>query len=53
MKTSPLCQLQMTLPGGFPGCVGGVDSADERWGTVAAGVPRDLAHEHLAKRAAA
>src|SRR5215472_9495806 len=34
---SLLCQLEMTLPGGFPGGVGGDGSADERWGAVAAG----------------
>ena len=34
---SPLCQLQMTLLGGFPGGVGGDGSADERWAAVAAG----------------
>src|SRR5499427_3862756 len=34
---SPVCQLQMTLPGGIPGGVGGDGSADERWGAVAAG----------------
>src|SRR2546429_3672941 len=32
IKMSPLCHLQMTLPGGFPGGVGGDGSADERWG---------------------
>ena len=37
IKMSPLCQLEMTLPGGFPGGVGGDGSADERWGAVAAG----------------
>ena len=34
---SPVCQLEMTLPGGFPGGVGGDGSADERRGAVAAG----------------
>src|SRR5580700_6115671 len=34
---SPLCQLQMTLPGGFPGGVRGDGSADERRGADAAG----------------
>ena len=34
---SPLCQLQMTLPGGFPGGVGGDGSSDERSGAFAAG----------------
>jgi len=29
---SPVCQLEMTLPGGYPGGVGGDGSADERWG---------------------
>src|SRR5437667_1629600 len=33
---SPLCQLEMTLPGGNPGGVGGDGSADERWGTYKA-----------------
>src|SRR6516165_1224829 len=33
---SPLCQLEMTLPGGFPGGVGGDGSANERWGADAA-----------------
>jgi malate synthase A len=37
IKMSPVCQLEMTLPGGFPGGVGGDGSADERWGAVAAG----------------
>src|ERR1700746_2748666 len=37
IKMSPLCQLEMTLPGGFPGGVGGDGSADERWGADAAG----------------
>jgi hypothetical protein len=36
IKMSPLCQLQMTLPGGFPGGVRGDGSFDERWGAVAA-----------------
>src|SRR6516225_9067166 len=36
IKMSLLRQLQMTLPGGFPGGVGGDDSADERWGADAA-----------------
>jgi hypothetical protein len=34
---SPLCQLEMTLPGGYPGVVGGDGSADERLGAFAAG----------------
>src|SRR5438309_10296967 len=34
---SPLCQLEMTLPGGYPGGVGGDGSADERRGAFAAG----------------
>jgi hypothetical protein len=33
---SPACQLEMTLPGGFPGGVRGDGSADERWGAEAA-----------------
>src|SRR5215467_6662041 len=37
IKMSLLCQLEMTLPRGFPGGVGGDGSADERWGAVAAG----------------
>src|SRR5215472_13537526 len=37
IKMSPVCQLEMTLPGAFPGGVGGDGSADERWGAVAAG----------------
>jgi hypothetical protein len=37
MKMSLVCQLEMTLPGGFSGGVGGDGSADERWGAVAAG----------------
>src|SRR5271165_435689 len=37
IKMSPLCQLQMTLPGGFSGGVGGDGSSDERSGTFAAG----------------
>jgi len=37
MKMSLLCQLQMTLPGGFPGGIRGDGSADERWAAVAAG----------------
>jgi hypothetical protein len=36
IKMSPLCQLEMTLPGGFPGGVRGDGSADERWGADAA-----------------
>ena len=36
IKMSPLCQLEMTLPGGFPGGVRGDGSVDERWGAVAA-----------------
>jgi hypothetical protein len=36
MKMSLVCQLEMTLPGGSPGGVGGDGSADERWGAVAA-----------------
>jgi hypothetical protein len=36
IKMSPLCQLQMTLPGGFPGGVWGDGSADERSGAAAA-----------------
>src|SRR6516165_7391244 len=34
---SPACQLEMTLPGGFPGGIKGDGSADEGWGAVAAG----------------
>src|SRR4029077_4946283 len=34
---SLVCQLEMTLPGGYPGGVGGDGSADERWGAFAAG----------------
>src|SRR3984893_17843020 len=30
---SPVCQLEMTLPRGYPGGVRGDGSADERWGT--------------------
>jgi hypothetical protein len=37
IKMSPVCQLQMTLPRGFPGGVGGDGSVDERWGAIAAG----------------
>src|SRR5271156_5987494 len=33
---SPVCQLQMTLPEGYPGGVGGDDTADERSGAWAA-----------------
>ena len=36
IKMSPACQLEMTLPGGFPGGVKGDGSADERWGVDAA-----------------
>src|SRR5215471_14481870 len=36
IKMSPVCQLEMTLPGGFPGGVRGDGSADERWGADAA-----------------
>src|SRR6516164_5358922 len=36
IKMSLLCQLEMTLPGGIPGGVGGDGSADERWGADAA-----------------
>jgi hypothetical protein len=36
IKMSLLCQLEMTLPGGFPGGVWGDGSADERWGAGAA-----------------
>jgi len=34
---SPVCQLEMTLPGGFPGGVGGDGFSDERSGIFAAG----------------
>src|SRR6516225_5346193 len=37
IKMSPLCQLEMTLPGGSAGGIGSDGSADERWGAVAAG----------------
>ncbi len=37
IKMSPLCQLEMTLPEGFSGGVGGDDTADERSGAFAAG----------------
>src|SRR5271166_3878846 len=37
IKMSPVCQLEMTLPGGFPGGVGGDDTTDERSGAFAAG----------------
>src|SRR6516165_2210058 len=37
IKMSLLCQLQMTLPRGFPGGVGGAGSADEGGGDIAAG----------------
>src|SRR5215472_4448529 len=37
IKMSPLCQLEMTLPGGFPGGIWGDGSADERSGAEAAG----------------
>src|SRR6267143_4501181 len=33
IKMSPVCQLEMTLPGDYPGGVQGDGSADERWGT--------------------
>src|ERR1700752_2516368 len=36
IKMSLLCQLQMTLPWGFPGGVWGDSSADERSGAAAA-----------------
>src|SRR6516162_11408143 len=36
IKMSLLCQLQMTLPEGFPGGVWGDGSADERSGAAAA-----------------
>jgi hypothetical protein len=35
IKMSLLCQLQMTLPWGFPGGVWGDGSANERWGVAA------------------
>jgi hypothetical protein len=34
---SLLCQLQMTLPGGYPGGVGDDGSAGERWRIEAVG----------------
>jgi hypothetical protein len=37
IKMSPVCQLEMTLPWGFPGGVEGDGAADERWGAFAAG----------------
>src|SRR5262245_56849032 len=37
IKMSPVCRLEMTLPGGFPGGVAGDGSSDERWGTFAGG----------------
>src|SRR5438270_1862430 len=37
IKMSPLCQLEMTLPGGYPEGVGGDGSADERRGAFAVG----------------
>jgi hypothetical protein len=41
IKMSPVCQLEMTLPGGFPGAVWGDGSADERSRAAAArGVAR-------------
>ena len=39
---SPVCQLEMTLPRGFAGGVGGDGSSDERWGAFAAGGPEGL-----------
>jgi hypothetical protein len=33
---SPGCQLEMILPGGFPGGIKGDGSADERWGAETA-----------------
>ena len=51
---TPLCQLEMTLPGGFPGGVGGDSSADERWGAVARlEVLRNLDRKRLSTQAAA
>ena len=49
---SPVCQLEMTLPG-FPGGVWGDGSTDERWGVVAAEVLRDLDQRRLTAAAAA
>jgi hypothetical protein len=40
---SPMCQLEMTLPRGFPGGVWGDGSADERWGAAAARGPQAAA----------
>ena len=42
IKMSPVCHLQMTLPGGFPGGVGGDGSSDERWGAFAPGRARQF-----------
>src|SRR5262249_21299190 len=53
IKMSPVCQLEMTLLGGFPGGVRGDGSADERWGTDAADCAADLNQGRLTTAVAA
>jgi hypothetical protein len=50
---SPVCQLQMTLSGGFQGGGGGDGSAGERWGADGLEVLRDLDQRRLTTEAAA
>ena len=50
---SPLCQLEMTLPGDFSGGVWGDGTADERWGAARLEVLRDLDQRRLTTAAAA
>jgi hypothetical protein len=50
---TPLCKVDVTLPGGFPGGVGGDGSADERWGAGAAGSAADLDQKRLTTETAA
>jgi predicted DNA-binding protein (UPF0251 family) len=52
IKMSPLCHLQMTLPGGFQEGVKGDGSADERWGLTQLEVLRDLDQRRLTTEAA-